>query len=106
MVDKEDGNLVLPNLGNNEAPRKRGADVESRNESHGSYFAHSRKYSLANADDMKNYDKGFIGVGKAMLDHQSSKKGKDPYADMTSAKSNKSRTLQSPNRNKGVSTEK
>ena len=108
LVDKNDGNLVLPNLSNNEAPsRRRGADSESRNDSHGSFFANSnRKYSLGNADDMKNYEKGFIGVGKAMLDHQSGKKGKDPYADMTSGKSNKSRTLQSPARNRGVSTEK
>ena len=70
LVDKNDGNLVLPNLGDNEAPRRRGADVDSRNGSHASYFASAnRKYSLGNADDMKNYEKGFIGVGKAMLDH-------------------------------------
>ena len=107
LVDKDDGSLKLPNLSNNQPPKKRNIDADSRIED-ASYFSANRKYSLGNADDMNNYDKGFIGVGKAMLDHQASKVGKDPYGGMASDKSNRSKTLQSPGRSNkyAVSAEK
>ena len=59
---------------------------------------------------MKSFDKGFIGVGKAMMDHQASKMGKDPYGMRSPNDSHRSKTLQSPSRignsGKGVSVDR